>query len=311
MTESRQGNGRALDVVASVADARARVAGWRRDGDSVGLVPTMGALHDGHMALVAAARAECDRVVVSIFVNPMQFNRQGDLETYPRDEAADHLLLRAQSVDLIYAPTPEVMYPPGFASRVSVAGLDDCLCGRTRPGHLTGVCTVVAKLLTQTQPNRAYFGEKDYQQLLVIQRMVRDLDLPPLIRPVPTVRAADGLALSSRNANLDASQRAKAARLYQVLGEVEQRGRLDPPKDSRQVPLYNGDSAAAWRSALAWGRDALLQAGFEKIDYLELRHAETLESLQMAAPPARLFVAAWLGATRLIDNLAIDPRRPK
>jgi pantoate--beta-alanine ligase len=268
---------------------RREVGGWRRAGESVGLVPTMGALHAGHLALVRQAKVDCDRVVASLFVNPIQFDRKGDLASYPRDEARDAAALAALGVDLLYAPAAEEIYPEGFATTVSVTGLIDCLCGATRPGHLTGVSTVVTKLLLQSLPDVAYFGEKDYQQLLVVRRAARDLDIQVEIAAVPTVREADGLALSSRNETLTPDQRARAPALYRVLTDLA--GRLA------------GGGAA--EPELAWGRAELAAAGFEGIDYLDLRHGETLETLERATPPARLFVAAFLGEVRLIDNLAV------
>jgi pantoate--beta-alanine ligase len=278
-----------LPTLRGIADLRAQVAAWRAAGESIGLVPTMGGLHAGHLALVHQARAECDRVIATIFVNPIQFNEAADFKGYPREEARDAAELAAAGADLLFAPAQEEVYPPGFTTSVSVAGLSDCLCGLARPGHLSGVATVVAKLLLQSLPDVAYFGEKDYQQLLVVRRMARDLDIPVRIAVVPTVRAADGFALSSRNQHLTPEQRTRAAALYRVLSEVAER-------------LAKGANAEA---ELARGRDLLLGAGIERIDYLELRHGETLEALERATPPARLFAAVWLGETRLIDNLAV------
>ncbi|MFQ5774049.1 MAG: pantoate--beta-alanine ligase [Kiloniellaceae bacterium] len=278
-----------LATVRTIPALRATLADWRRAGQTIGLVPTMGALHAGHLALVRRARAECDRVVATIFVNPIQFDRTADLERYPRDEARDAAPLSAAGVDLLFAPSVEEMYPAGFATTVSVSGLTDCLCGATRPGHLTGVTTVVSKLLLQALPDVAYFGEKDYQQLLVVRRMVRDLDIPARIAAVPTVREADGLALSSRNACLTADQRARAPAVHRVLAEMAAR-------------LAGGEPAGP---VLAAGRQTLGEAGFERIDYLDLRDGETLAALERARPPARLFVAAWLGPTRLIDNVPV------
>ncbi|MCG8595280.1 MAG: pantoate--beta-alanine ligase [Kiloniellales bacterium] len=273
-----------------IAELREAVAGWRRAGESVGIVPTMGALHEGHLALVRRARDHCDRVVTTIFVNPIQFNRPDDLSAYPRDEARDAAKLAALSVDLLFAPPVEEVYPEGYQTRVSVPGLSDCLCGAVRPGHMEGVATVVAKLLLQSLPDRAYFGEKDYQQLLVVRRMVRDLDIPVRIEAVATVREADGLALSSRNLLLTSAQRTQAPALFRVLQALAAR-------------LEGG--AVPAQDVLEQGRAELAAAGFEPIDYLELRGAESLEPLDRAERPARLFVAAWLGAVRLIDNLEI------
>ena len=187
---------RPLQVVRDIGTLRARVALWRRQGDRIGLVPTMGSLHEGHLALARQAQEDCARVVATIFVNPIQFDRSDDLEAYPRQEAEDSAKLQALGVDLLYAPDVSEMYPDGFATKVSVSGLGDCLCGATRPGHMDGVSTVVAKLLLQSLPDVAYFGEKDYQQLMIVKRMAQDLDMPLEVTGVPTVREADGLALS-------------------------------------------------------------------------------------------------------------------
>jgi pantoate--beta-alanine ligase len=256
----------------------------------------MGALHAGHLALVARARAECDRVVATLFVNPKQFNDSDDLDSYPVDEADDAAGFAGAGVDLMYAPPVSEMYPDGFATAVSVAGLTDCLCGAARPGHFDGVSTVVAKLFNQAPADRAYFGEKDYQQLLVVRRMARDLDLAIRIVTVPTVREADGLALSSRNRGLAPAQRTIAPRLYETLSALA--------ADLAGAP---GSAPAAGPAGpeLARGRDDLVRAGFERIDYLDLRDGETLAARDRAAPGARLFAAAWLGDIRLIDNIAV------
>lgn len=281
-----------LPVVRAIGELRAAVAGWRRGGQSIGLVPTMGALHAGHMALVARARADCARVVATLFVNPMQFDRADDLAGYPRDEAADRAMLQAAGADLLYAPEAAVMYPPGFATSVTVGGLGDCLCGAARPGHMTGVSTVVAKLLLQALPDAAYFGEKDYQQLLIVRRMARDLDMPLEVRAVETLREADGLALSSRNKKLSAAERAAAPALYRELAGLARR-------------LADGRDA---EPELARARAALAAAGFRRLDYLELRAEESLAALARAQGPARVFAAAWLGDTRLIDNVRVEGR---
>ena len=278
-----------MPVARHVADLRALVAGWRRVGESVGVVPTMGALHAGHLALVEAAKAGCDRVVATIFVNPKQFNRADDLAAYPRDEAADGAKLAAAGVDVLFAPPVEEVYPAGFATRVSVPGLSDCLCGLTRPGHMDGVATVVTKLFLMAGAGRAYFGEKDYQQLLIVTRLARDLDIPVEVVPVPTVRDSDGLALSSRNALLTAEQRARAPAIHRFLRTMAAR-------------LAAGTAADP---VLEWGRAELRDAGFDKLDYLELRAANDLQALAAADRPARLFAAAWLGSVRLIDNVAV------
>ena len=278
-----------MAAVRRVADLRALVAGWRRAGESVGMVPTMGALHAGHLALVEAARADCARVIATIFVNPKQFNRQDDLAGYPRDEAGDAAKLSAAGVDVLFAPPVEEVYPPGFETKVAVPGLSDCLCGLARPGHMDGVATVVTKLFLMTGAERAYFGEKDYQQLLIVKRLARDLDIPVAVVPVPTVRDGDGLALSSRNALLDAKQRARAPAMHRTLAAMAGR-------------LTDGGPAAP---VIAWGLEELRRAGFDPVDYLELRSAENLAALSSARQPARLFAAAWLGTVRLIDNVAV------
>ncbi|MDH3594946.1 MAG: pantoate--beta-alanine ligase [Rhodospirillales bacterium] len=280
-----------LTVLRGIAELRQTVARWRRAGQSVGIVPTMGALHAGHLALMRRARDECDRVIATIFVNPKQFNQADDLTGYPREEADDAGKLHALGVDLLFAPPVEEIYPEGFATNVSVAALAHCLCGATRPGHMDGVATVVTKLLWQSLPDKAYFGEKDYQQLLVVRQIARDLDIPVAIVGVATVRETDGLALSSRNVLLTAEQRARAPELYRVLHAL-----------AEQL-----ESGAAAGPPLASGREDLVRAGFDPIDYLELRSATTLEALARVDRPARVFAAVWLGQVRLIDNLSVDP----
>jgi pantoate--beta-alanine ligase len=277
-------------VIRIIADLRAAAAGWRKAGDSVGLVPTMGALHDGHMALAARSRADNRRTIATLFVNPTQFGPKEDLAAYPRDEAADLARLEAAGVDALFAPAVAEMYPPGFATTVSVAGLTDRLCGPHRPGHFAGVATVVGKLLLQALPDRAYFGEKDFQQLQVIRRLAADLDIPVQIVGVPTVREPDGLALSSRNRYLSAEERARAATLPRALADIADRLRTAP------------DAVAA---ETAWGRRQLEAAGFDKIDYIEVCDEATLRPVARVASPSRVFAAAWIGRTRLIDNWAI------
>ncbi len=295
MTQQGQQTQPQLATLRRAEALRGQVMAWRRAGETVGLVATMGAVHAGHLALVARARAECDRVVATLFVNPKQFNDQADLDSYPVDEADDAARFAEAGVDLLFAPAVSEMYPDGFATAVSVAGLTDCLCGAARPDHFDGVATVVAKLFNQAPADRAYFGEKDYQQLLVVRRMARDLDLPIRIVAVPTVREADGVALSSRNRGLTPDQRRVAPRLYETLTALAAR-------------LAGGAVAAP---VLARGRDDLLRAGFERVDYLDLRDGETLAALEGApldrtGPGARLFAAAWLGDIRLIDNISVD-----
>ena len=272
-----------------VSGLRERVRAWRAQGRSVGLVPTMGALHEGHMTLVRAARAECDHVVVSIFVNPTQFGPREDFDSYPRQEERDLAMLAKAGVEVAFMPTVAEMYPDGFATTVTVTGLTECLCGRGRPVHFRGVATVVAKLLLQCLPDAAFFGEKDFQQLQVIRRLARDLDIPVAIRGIETVREADGVALSSRNTYLTTKQREKAPAMIAAL---------------RHVAARVGAGAAA-AEACAEGWRMLEEAGFDPIDYLEVREEETLalvEGRPDPARPARVFGAAFLGRTRLIDN---------
>lgn len=273
---------------------RTIVSGWRAGGERIALVPTMGALHEGHLTLVREARARANRVVVSIFVNPAQFGPGEDLAAYPRRLAADSALLVAEGVDLLWAPPVEEVYPQGFATTISVAGLTADFCGAARPGHFDGVATVVAKLFNQVQPDCALFGEKDFQQLAMIRRMARDLDL---VRPhvdaiigVPTVREPDGLALSSRNQYLPAEERAAAAALPRAM----------------QAATAQIAAGAPVAEALATLEQALIDAGFASVDYAALADAETLAQLhEQPRHPARLLVAARMGRTRLIDNLPV------
>ncbi|MFQ5784114.1 MAG: pantoate--beta-alanine ligase [Alphaproteobacteria bacterium] len=277
-------------VVRTVHALRERLDVWRRAGETIALVPTMGGLHEGHLSLVRRARALGDRVCVTIFVNPTQFAPDEDFDTYPRDEAADVRRLAREGADLVFAPGVDEIYPPGHATRVTVAGLSDCLCGVSRPDFFTGVATVVATLLIQALPDVAVFGEKDYQQLLVIRRLVRDLSIPLRIVGAPTVREADGLAMSSRNHYLSAAERRIAPELFGVLTALAGR-------------LAAGD--ADIDRALAEARRRLDAAGFTAVEYLELRDAETLAPLSALDRPARLFAAVRLGSARLIDNLPV------
>jgi pantoate--beta-alanine ligase len=278
-------------VARNIAALRRTAAGWREAREGIGLVPTMGAIHDGHLALVRAARAQCRRVVASLFVNPKQFGPAEDLAAYPRSEAADLAAFAGAGVDLAYVPDAAEMYPPGFATTVEVGGVSQGLDGAARPGHFAGVATVVTKLLLQTLPDVAFFGEKDYQQLLVVQRLVRDLDIPVRIAGVATVREPDGLALSSRNIYLSEEERRTAPLLYRVLCRAA--------AELRQHP----DAVAA---VLERGAATLRAAGFA-VDYLELRGAADLVPLARLAAPGRLLAAARLGRTRLIDNIPVAP----
>ncbi len=278
-----------LRIVRTVAELRGAVDGWRREGLSVALVPTMGAIHDGHLSLVRASLARCDRVIVSLFVNPTQFGPNEDIATYPANEELDAARLAGADVDLLYAPSASEMYPDGFATSVTVSGITDGLCGAFRPGHFAGVATVVAKLLLQAAPDIAIFGEKDYQQLQVIRRMARDLDIPVEIAGAPTVREADGLALSSRNFYLSPEERAVAPVLYRTLTAVAEKV----------------TAGAACDTVCQWAHDELLAAGFQTVDYVAVCDADTLAPLAYANRPARVLGAAKLGKARLIDNLAV------
>jgi pantoate--beta-alanine ligase len=278
----------ALPIVRTVPELRAVVRAWRDEGLRVALVPTMGFLHAGHLSLVRLGHARTDRVVASLFVNPTQFAPSEDFDAYPRDEARDEALLAGAGCDLLYAPAPAEMYPPGFSTTVSVANVSAPMDGLARPTHFAGVATIVAKLITQCQADVAIFGEKDYQQLLVIKRMARDLDLPVEIVGAPTVRGPDGLALSSRNSYLTADERGVAPLLNAALRSAGE-------------ALRAGASVA---QAEADGLAALAAAGFGKVDYFEVRGADDLARLGPGpvTTPARVFVAARLGRARLIDN---------
>ena len=279
----------AIRIVRTLSTLRRTAARWRASGERIALVPTMGALHSGHLALVRSARRRAQRVVVSIFVNPAQFAPNEDLASYPRSFEADVRVLGDIAVDLVWAPAAAVMYPPGFVTRIvpegpATAGLED----RFRPHFFSGVATVVAKLLIQCTPDFAMFGEKDYQQLKVVTRLAKDLDLPVKIVAVATVRERDGLALSSRNSYLSASERAAAPTLYRVLKECADK-------------IARGELLAR---VLDEGAAAIERAGFV-LDYLEARHADTLEPISsLKDGPIRLLVAARIGKTRLIDNIA-------
>ena len=276
---------RTLDVL------RAQMGAWRKGGETVALVPTMGALHEGHLELVRLAKARCRRAVVSIFVNPAQFAPHEDFERYPRDEASDLAKLGSVGCDVVWSPDRSLMYPADFATRIVPAGAAQGLESQTRPHFFGGVATVCCKLFTQVGPDAAVFGEKDYQQLCVIRQMVRDLDLPLEIVGAPTVRAPDGLALSSRNAYLTPEQRRVAPLLHQAIIRV-----AAAVSDGRDA----GDAASAVCSELA-------KAGFGPVDYVEVRDAETLAPTSPSTQrPLRVLAAAWLGKTRLIDNVSVS-----
>ena len=276
-------------ILRRLADLRAATRPWVRMGARIGVVPTMGALHDGHLSLVAAAKAACDRVIVTIFVNPKQFNNPADLEKYPRTEEEDARKLARFGVDALWVPEADQMYPARFATTVSVSGLTDVMEGSFRPGHFDGVATVVTKLFTQTSATDAFFGEKDFQQLLVVRRMAADLDLGVTVHGCPTIRDIDGLALSSRNLLLSDRARTTAPRLHEEMEAIAE-------------GLRTGDDFADLRARAATRLD---RAGFTRVDYLDLRAQDDLAALDAPDRPARLFAAAWLAGVRLIDNIAV------
>jgi len=279
-------------LVHTIAGVREAVARLRGSGKTIGLVPTMGALHAGHGRLIETARAECGAVAVSIFVNPIQFDRADDFERYPRTLATDAAFAEARGAGLVFAPEIAEMYPRRQRAFVDVEALTEHLCGRFRPGHFRGVATVVAKLLNIVQPDRAYFGEKDAQQLAVIRRMVADLNLPVEIVGVPTVREGDGLALSSRNQHLSAEERAVAPMLYQSLAAA-------------QAAIARGerDSERAKQAALT----VLVAEPRIRVEYFEIVDPDELQPVAEIAGPVLVAAAAWLGATRLIDNVVARP----
>ena len=276
-------------IIRTLNELREMTGGWRGAGEVIGVVPTMGALHQGHLSLVRAAKEACDRVIVTIFVNPKQFNNPEDLENYPRTEHDDAKKLASFEVDAIYVPDGAQMYPDGFATNVSVSGLTDMLCGAARSGHFDGVATVVSKLFLQTQADKAFFGEKDFQQLQVVTRLAKDLDIPIEVVGCPTIREMDGLAMSSRNLLLSDRSRIKAPLLAEVMDEIAEGVR--------------GGGSMADLAANASAR--LLAAGFNEVDYLELRDGSDLSLLDKMKPDARLFAAVWLAGVRLIDNIAV------
>jgi pantoate--beta-alanine ligase len=281
-----------MRTVRTVSELRATLAEPRRGGGSIGLVPTMGAFHEGHLSLMRQARADCDVVVVSLFVNPTQFNQTLDLDSYPRDEDRDEALAAETGVDYLFAPGVEEVYPRGFATTVSVAGVTEVLEGAHRGrGHFDGVTTVVTKLLNMVMPDVAYFGQKDAQQALVIRRLVQDLDIPVRIEVGPTVREPDGLAMSSRNVRLTKADRARAGSLHRALRSVRS-----------AVAEGEDDPATVRERALA----ELTASGIDP-EYLELVSADTLDPLRRIDGEALALVAAKVGATRLIDNEIIQP----
>ncbi len=276
-------------IVRSISDLRRLTGNWRQEGKKGAIVPTMGALHAGHLSLVQAARAKADEVLVTIFLNPKQFNNLDDLKNYPKTEAADIAKLKEAGVSAVFIPPATEMYPGGFNTTVSVGGLTDCLCGEKRPGHFEGVATVVAKLFLQSGADLAFFGEKDFQQLQIIRKLARDLDIPTEVVGCPTVREEDGLAMSSRNALLSSHERQVAPRLASILSETVE-------KISAETNL---------QALLDEARSDILASGFREVEYLELRSEEDLRLVESINSPMRLFVAAWLGQTRLIDNMPV------
>jgi pantoate--beta-alanine ligase len=278
-----------IEVAKTVADLRARLGDWKCAALTIGLVPTMGALHDGHLSLVRKSLATTGRTCLTLFVNPKQFGAGEDLAAYPRAEAADVALAGAEGAHLVFAPGAEDMYPKGFATQVAVPGLGDILEGEHRPGLFTGVATVVTKLLMQALPDHAFFGEKDYQQLVVIRRLAADLDIPVAIEGCPIVRDADGLALASRNAYLTADERRRAPALYRAITDVAK----------------NVAGGADATSACAAATTTLIETGFSSVAYIAVRDAQTLEEVTDSCRPARVLAAAHLGRVRLIDNVAV------
>ncbi|MCA2008347.1 pantoate--beta-alanine ligase [Tritonibacter mobilis] len=270
-------------------DLRALRRDWMLKGETLGLVPTMGALHAGHLSLVEAAKSACDHVVVTIFVNPKQFNSPEDLANYPRTEHEDAEKLAPFGVDAIYVPDPDQIYPEGYATTVSLSGITEVMEGPNRPGHFEGVATVVAKLFLQSGADQAFFGEKDYQQLMVVRRMARDLDIPIEVIGCPTVREPSGLAMSSRNMRLSPAA-------------TETAGQLNPMMEAAAARLRAGEDYAPLEVEM---RARLRDLGFSEIEYIDLRCAEDLATMTRLDRPARMLVAAWLDGVRLIDNIAV------
>ncbi|GLP87742.1 pantoate--beta-alanine ligase [Epibacterium sp. DP7N7-1] len=276
-------------ILRRLDDLRALRRDWMLKGETLGLVPTMGALHAGHLSLVEAAKSACDHVVVTIFVNPKQFNSPEDLANYPRTEHEDAEKLAPFGVDAIYVPDPDQIYPEGYATTVSLSGITEVMEGPNRPGHFEGVATVVAKLFLQSGADQAFFGEKDYQQLMVVRRMARDLDIPIEVIGCPTVREPSGLAMSSRNMRLSPAA-------------TETAGQLNPMMEAAADRLRAGEDYAPLEAEM---RARLRDLGFSEIEYIDLRCAEDLATMTRLDRPARMLVAAWLDGVRLIDNIAV------
>jgi len=279
-----------MKISQTIEDVRAISRSLKHSGKRVGLVPTMGALHEGHLSLVRAAKTRCDVVAVSIFVNPTQFGPSEDFSKYPRNFERDQQLLEKEGVDLVFAPSVDEMYPRGAVTYVTVEGLSERLCGRSRPGHFRGVTTVVSKLFHISEPDKAFFGQKDAAQAAVIRRMVRDLNFPVEIVVCPIVREPDGLAMSSRNAYLDPQQRDSALVLYRSLSRVQEMFKAGERQISR---------------LLSAGKEMFVQEPSVRLDYFEIVDPDTLEPVAQIAKPALVAVAAFLGSTRLIDNLVL------
>lgn len=279
-----------MDIIRSISELKRQIEKWRKAGYSVGLVPTMGYLHEGHKSLIKRAAAENDKVVVSVFVNPKQFDNPNDLGTYPSDIQRDKELVDDAEGDLIFAPTPEEMYPKGFATMVDIEGLDNELCGATRPGHFRGVCTVVTKLFLITNPDRAYFGEKDFQQLAIIRRFTQDLNIPVEIVGCPIVREDDGLAMSSRNARLSPEERNKALIVVETLNIIKEM-------------VYQGTTDVEELKKEAYRKVSTIDIA--KVDYFEIVDTENLEKIDKITGKALAATAVFIGETRLIDNMII------
>lgn len=276
-------------ILRTLDELRSATRVWQRAGETIGVVPTMGALHDGHLSLVAAAKATCDRVIVTIFVNPKQFNNPDDLQNYPRTEEEDARKLARFEVDALYVPNADQVYPDRFATTVSVSGLTDVMEGAYRPGHFDGMATVVTKLFLQTSASDAFFGEKDFQQLQVVRRLAADLDIPITVHGCPTIREIDGLAMSSRNLLLSDRARVTAPLLHEAMEKLAEGVAAGHPFGELQ------------RATI----DRLEKSGFTKVEYLEIRANDDLSLLDTPTRPARLFAAARLAGVRLIDNIAV------
>ncbi len=274
------------------SEIRALMTQWRQEGQTIGAVPTMGALHEGHLSLIDVAARECDRVVASVFVNPLQFAPHEDFDAYPRDLESDGAMLSGRGCQALFAPERVSLFPADFSTNISVAGVGENHCAIARPHFFDGVATIVAKLLLILRPDVAVFGEKDFQQLAVIRRMVRDLDVDVRILGGPTVREADGLAMSSRNQYLSADERAIAPALFRTIRQAGER--VSAP-------------GAKWSEIGAWATGEILAAGFTSVDYVDFVDAATLEMIDQAGPEGRILTAARLGETRLIDNIAVAP----